>query len=73
MFKQHSNLFIVLDWLQKEGEAQSINRLRIKILPFSIKEGIVLSRVERATACSPELLNLARKAASEIVGKPCPY
>jgi len=72
MVGNKGKLFRVLKWLEDEGEAKAIARLRMKILPFSVQESIVINRVDRTTTCTDRLLKEARKAATEIVGKPCP-
>ncbi len=66
-------LYYILAWVQKEGEVKAIARLRLKILPYSVREGIILSKVDRSTKCSDTLLEKVREASSAIIGKPCPY
>jgi hypothetical protein len=73
MFGNQGKLFKVLEWLEEEAEVKAIARLRMMVLPYTVQEGIVISRVDRTTTCSEGLLEAARKAASEIAGKPCPY
>ncbi len=66
-------LYYILAWMQKEGEVKAIARLRLKILPYSVKEGIILGKVDRSTTCSDSLLKKVREASTAIIGKPCPY
>ncbi len=73
MIGNQGKLFQVLKWLEEEGEVKAVARLRMKILPYSVKEGIVISKVDATTQCSKDLLAHAREAAAAIVGKPCPY
>jgi hypothetical protein len=65
-------LFQVLQWAKTNGEVRAVERIRLKVLNGSIREGIVLARVSPNTTCSPEYLDLVRTAASEVVGKRCP-
>ncbi|MDJ0841267.1 MAG: hypothetical protein QNK37_32450 [Acidobacteriota bacterium] len=72
MVGNQGKLFKVLEWLEDEGEVKAVARLRMKILPFTVQESIVISRIDRKTTCSGALLAAARNAASEIAGKRCP-
>ncbi len=65
-------LFDVLEWVRASGGADALLRLRLKVLPLSVREGIILDRVDATTKCSDAYLAAARKAASEVVGKVCP-
>jgi len=68
-----STLFDVLEWAKQNGEVKIIDRIRVQVLPVTMKEGIALNDVTKDTACSAECLDAVRKAASEIVGQPCPH
>jgi hypothetical protein len=65
-------LFEVLRWVRQQGDPSAYIRLRLKLLPLSVREGLVLDEVEPLTACSPDYLDTARKVAGEIVGRPYP-
>lgn len=73
MTGNQGKLFKILKWLDEEGEVKAVDRLRMKILPHTVKEGIVIRKVDASTKCSTDLLARARDAASSIAGKPCPY
>lgn len=63
----------ILEWVQREGEVMALARLRLKILPESVKEGIFLDEVTPQTKCSETYLEKVRKIAAEVTGKPCPH
>lgn len=64
------DLHRILQWTAAHGEVQALSRLRIKLMPLSIKERIVMDDVDPQTVVSAEYLAAARKAAEEIVGAP---
>lgn len=65
-------LFDVLSWVRQQGDPSAYIRLRLKLLPLSVREGLVLDEVQPMTSCSPDYLETARRMASEIVGRPFP-
>jgi hypothetical protein len=66
-------LFQILEWARDNGELLVIERIRLKVLSASIREGIQLGKVTPRSGCSNEYLNTVRRAVEEVVGKPCPY
>lgn len=68
-----AKLHDVVTWVQAQGDMNALNRLRLRVLASTIKEGISLSDVTPSTTCSDDCLRRVRDAASDIVGKPCPH
>lgn len=66
-------LMRVLQWTRDNGEVRAFERLRLKMLRLTVREGIRLDRVTLDTKCSPDYLREVRTVATEIVGMPCPY
>lgn len=67
-----SSLHAVVTWTEQNGEVKAVDRLRVKVLPDLMDEGISLSTVNAETTCSPPLLKKVEDAASSVVGQPCP-
>ncbi len=67
-----NTLHEIVEWVKRDGEAHAINRLRLKVLATTIREGLALSEVTPETQCSRDCLIAVRKAAAEIVGRPAP-
>lgn len=67
-----TGLHRILEWARKEGDVAAMSRLRVILLPLTVRERIVLERVGPSTTCSSEYLAAARRAASQAVGKECP-
>lgn len=63
----------IIDWTVANGEPRVIDRLRLRVFPSLMRERLVLTQVTAATRCSDALLAELRTAASELVGKPCPF
>ncbi len=68
-----SDLYRIMQWATSNGEVKAVSRIRMKMLPISVKEHVNLGAVDASTQCSPEFLAAFRKTASDIVGKNCPY
>ena len=66
------SIYAVLEWAKQEGDVKAIDRIRVRVLPHAMKEGLVLCEVQATTTCSPELLTRFREVASKVVGKECP-
>lgn len=66
------NLYRIVEWARREGDIAAISRMRVILLPLTVRERIVLDRVALETTCSPTYLSAARRAASDAVGKECP-
>ncbi len=67
-----STLFEILEWTRENGEVRAVDRLGLKIMRIAMTEGLILAAVDKQTECSEEGLVAIRKAASSVVGKPCP-
>jgi hypothetical protein len=65
-------LFRVLEWAKDNGDVTTMSRVRVMVLPMTVKERIVLDRVGPATTCSTEYLEAVRRAVNNVVGKECP-
>lgn len=61
----------ILQWVEANGEVRALSRLRIKLMPLTMKEKICLDDVGPTTEVSSAYLDAARAAAEEIVGVPC--
>ena len=68
-----NSLFKIVDWVEKNGEVQSVARLRAKLLPLTCKEGLIFHQIGPDTNCSNQYLDACRSAATEIVGNKCPF
>lgn len=67
------SLYDIIEWAKQNGEVKVVDRIRVKVLPVTMQEKIVIAEVTPSTACSPACLDAVRQAAINIVGKPCPY
>lgn len=67
------DLHRILQWTRDNGEVRSFERLRLRMLRLTVREGIRLDRVTTDTSCSEDYLRRVREAATEIVGTQCPY
>jgi hypothetical protein len=65
-------LYEILQWAAANGEANVVARIRLKVLPLTVKEGILLDKVKPETEVSEPYLRAVRDAVSQVVGKPCP-
>lgn len=72
MGNEKGTLLAVVQWTQMNGDVSALSRLRMMVLPLTVKEGIIFDRVDGTTKCSPQYLDAVRDAASKIVGKECP-
>jgi hypothetical protein len=63
----------ILRWTREHGEVRAFERLRLRLLRYTVKEGFMLDHVTDETRCSDNYLREARKAASEVVGRDCPF
>lgn len=66
-------LYQILEWARTSGEPKVIDRIRVYVLPVTMKEQIRITEVKPDTVCSQACLDAVRKAASSVVGKDCPY
>jgi len=66
-------LYNILRWTREHGEVRAFERLRLRLLKHTVKEGFMLDRVTNETRCSEDYLREARRAAAEIVGSECPF
>jgi len=67
-----TKLYDILEWARLSGERRAIERIKLMVLTASLDEGIAIQRVDPNTTCSPKYLHLVHKAASDVVGSPCP-
>lgn len=65
-------LYSVIEWARKHGDVSTVSRLRMRVLPLTIKEHIIFDKVDANTSCSSQYLDAVRQAASELVGKEYP-
>lgn len=72
MASDDGRLYRIMEWARVNGDVSTLGRLRMKLLPLTVKERIVLDRVTATTPCSTEYLRAVRSAVTEIVGKECP-
>jgi hypothetical protein len=68
-----TTLHEIVEWVRSSGEVHAVNRLRLKVLGTTIKEGIALNDVTPTTTCSDACLSKVRDAATAVVGSPCPH
>ncbi len=57
----------LLDWGERAGDVSVMKRLRMKLLPLTVRERIVLHKVEASTQCSVAYFEAARQALEEIL------
>ncbi len=62
----------VLEWAKREGDVKVVDRIRVRILPEALDEGIQIGLIDENTTCSPAFLLKFRETVSKVVGKPCP-
>ena len=67
------SLFKILDWARQQGETTAFDRIRVKTLPVTLDEMLWLDEVTPDTQCLEKTLEAVREAASEVVGRPCPF
>ncbi|MEM6930586.1 MAG: hypothetical protein AAF602_26855 [Myxococcota bacterium] len=65
-------IYALAQWVQKEGDAQAFDRLRLRTLGEALDEGIFWTKVDPETRVSERFYAMARDVATDIVGKPCP-
>lgn len=65
-------LYRSLQWARKNGDVDTMQRLRLQLLPLSIRERIVLEKVTPETSCSTDYLIAVRRAIRDVVGKDAP-
>ena len=63
----------IIQWVESDGPAKSVDRLRIKILPVLLGENLSMSSIDAGTDASAACVAKVRQAATDIVGKPCPH
>ena len=66
-------LLRVLNWATDKGDVETIDRIRLTVLPVTMAEGLVLSQVDESTECSVACLEAVREAAEKVVGGTCPF
>lgn len=67
-----SSLYQILQWVKRNGDADTLARLRLKLLPETVREGIIFDRVTPDTDCSEQYLASMRRNIREMLGKDAP-
>lgn len=67
-----SKLYQILEWAKENGEVKIVDRIRIKVLPITIRENIYLNAIQPDTECSEECIEAVRDAVVAVIGKSCP-
>ncbi len=65
-------LYRILEWARVNGDVSTVSRIRMMVLPLTVKERIILDRVDATTVCSRAYLDAVRVAVKTVVGKECP-
>lgn len=66
------NLFRMLEWARRNGDVTTLKRIRVIVLPLTVRERIILDKVTPDTVVSPEYLSVVRTAITQTVGRECP-
>lgn len=72
MTAEEGTLFRMLEWARRNGDVTTLKRIRVIVLPLTVRERIILDKVTPETAVSREYLSAVRAAISETVGRECP-
>lgn len=64
---QIDNLYDLLKYVEEHGELKAVSRLRVRVLPHTLKEKIYLANVKPETQCSPELLRVVISEAKIVL------
>lgn len=72
MGEESGRLFRVLEWARANGDVTTVSRVRVMLLPMTVKERIVLDRVGPTTSCSTQYLDAVLRAVNDVVGRECP-
>lgn len=62
-------LYLLMERVKNEGEVKALSRLRVRILPHTLRERIFLSDVSKSTTCSEELLAIIKKEVEVVLGE----
>mgnify|MGYP000863814439 CR=1 FL=1 len=66
------NLYRMLEWARRNGDVTTLKRIRVIVLPLTVRERIILDKVTPDTVVSPEYLSVVRTAITQTVGRECP-
>lgn len=66
------SLYETLAWARANGDVDAMQRIRLQMLPMTVRERIVLDKVTPTTVCSAEYLKALRRAVRDVVGKEAP-
>ncbi len=66
------NLFRMLEWARRNGDVTTLKRIRVIVLPLTVRERIILDKVTPDTVVSKEYLSAVRTAITQTVGRECP-
>lgn len=63
---QAGDLHRMLEWARRHGDVTTLKRVRLLVLPLTVRERIILDKVTAETQVSPEYLDAVRDAISTI-------
>lgn len=66
------SLHDIVAWVRSNGAPGAVDRLRLRILPLTMRERLWWDDITPETVCSAQTLLEVKREASAIVGKPCP-
>ena len=66
------NLYRMLEWARRNGDVTTLKRIRVIVLPLTVRERIILDKVTPDTVVSKEYLSAVRTAITQTVGRECP-
>ena len=72
MTTEEGTLLRMLEWARRNGDVTTLKRIRVIVLPLTVRERIILDKVTPETAVSREYLSTVRAAIRETVGRECP-
>ncbi len=62
----------IVEWVREHGEVLAISRLSVRTMDAALKERVSIRAIDADTLCSPQFLDVLRREASVVVGRPCP-
>ncbi|MCB9656753.1 MAG: hypothetical protein H6726_03810 [Sandaracinaceae bacterium] len=66
------SLHRMLEWARHHGDVTTLKRVRLMVLPLTVRERIILDKVTAETQVSTEYLDAVRDAITAVVGQECP-
>lgn len=64
------SIYDIVRWVRDHGEVQAESRLRIRTLPFTVREGIAFAQIGPKTQASRNLVSAMLREAAAIIGRP---